>query len=232
MQLIAIDGPVGAGKSTIAKLLAGRLGYAYLDTGAMYRAIGWKVYTTDASLSEDSLEKLCDTTRLDIELTDSQQRVIVDGKDITDEIRTPEISRMSSVVSAYASVRRYLVKLQRDTGISWAKRYGGVIAEGRDMGTVVFPDAAFKFYIDADIVERGKRRWKELRYKGIETELSETVKGIEERDANDKGREIDPLRKADDAVVIDTTDLSLDMVVEKILGLINNKSKIKNQKSK
>ncbi|MBI5755769.1 MAG: (d)CMP kinase [Nitrospirae bacterium] len=224
MQIIAIDGPVGAGKSTIAKLLAGRLGYAYIDTGAMYRAIGWKAYTTEAPISEGSLEKLCDSTRLDIELTDSQQRVIVDGKDITDEIRTPEISRMSSVVSAYASVRRYLVKLQRDTGISWAKRYGGVIAEGRDMGTVVFPDAAFKFYLDADIVERGKRRWKELQDKGMEAELSETVKGIEERDANDKGREIDPLRKAEGAIIIDTTGLSVEEVVEEMLRKIKGKS--------
>ena len=153
--------------------------------------------------------------------------IYVDGKDITPEIRTPEMSRLSSIVSAYGPVRRYLVKLQREAGLIWARQYGGVVVEGRDMGTVVFQDAMFKFFLDADIAERGKRRWKELIAKGIEVELTETIKNIEERDANDKGRSIAPLKKAEDAKVIDTTGLGLDEVVDRIFRIIKT-SKINN----
>lgn len=217
MNIVAIDGPVGAGKSTVAKALARKLGCAYLDTGAMYRALGWKVFVNGITCNDANLETLCKTTRLEVKLSSDIQRVIVDGRDVTEEIRTPEMSRMASVVSAYGPVRRYLVKLQREIGIIWAGQYGGVIVEGRDMGTVVFPDAGFKFYLDADIAERGRRRWIELRDKGIETDLDSTIKSIEERDSNDRGRSIDPLRKADDSRVIDTTGLGLDEVIEKLV---------------
>ncbi|MEK6713446.1 MAG: (d)CMP kinase [Nitrospirota bacterium] len=220
MNIITIDGPVGAGKSTVARTLAKILGYAYLDTGAMYRAIGWKVYVTGIECNDENLERLCANTRLEVNLTNDIQRIIVDGKDITSEIRTPDMSRMSSVVSAYEPVRRYLAALQRETGLIWAKQHGGVVVEGRDMGTVVFPDAMYKFYLDADITERGKRRWKELIDKGMEVDLTETIKKIEERDANDMGRSIDPLKKADDAIVVNTTKLGLEEVVEKILEKI------------
>ncbi len=221
MNIITIDGPVGAGKSTVARALARRLGYAYLDTGAMYRAIGWKVSVNGIESNDANLELLCSNTRLEVRLTDNLQKIIVDGKEITEEIRTPEMSRMASIVSSYGPVRRYLVKLQRETGLVWAKQYGGVVVEGRDMGTVVFPDSAFKFYLDADISERGKRRWKELRDKGLDVDLSETIKRIKDRDDNDQGRSIDPLKKADDARVIDTTGLSLDEVVEKLVSEIS-----------
>ncbi len=220
LNIIAIDGPVGAGKSTVARTLAKILGYAYLDTGAMYRAIGWKVYVTGIECNDENLERLCANTRLEVNLTNDIQRIIVDGKDITEEIRTPEMSRMSSIVSAFRPVRRHLVKLQRDTGLIWVTQHGGVVVEGRDMGTVVFPDAGFKFYLDADITERGKRRWKEFRDKGIDVDLNETVSKIFERDANDTGRSIDPLKKADDAIVVNTTKLSLEEVVEEILEKI------------
>jgi len=220
VNIIAIDGPVGAGKSTVARALARRLGYAYLDTGAMYRAIGWKAYVAGIESNDENLEILCTNTRLEIRLTSDLQKIIVDGKDISEEIRTPEMSRMASVVSAHGPVRRYLAGLQRQTGLSWAKQYGGVVVEGRDMGTVVFPDAGFKFYLDADIAERGKRRWKELREKGLDVDLAVTIKKIEERDASDQGRRLDPLKKAEDAKVIDTTGLSLDEVIEKLVSEI------------
>ncbi len=224
MHIIAIDGPVGSGKSTVARLLARRSGYACLDTGAMYRAMGWKAYTTGAPLNEEDLERLCVNTKLEIELTNDKQRIVIDGKDITAEIRTPEISKMASVVSRFASVRVYLVRLQRDIGLDWAGRYGGVIVEGRDIGTVVFPDAPVKFYLDADIQERGRRRWEELRGKGLEVDLDETTKGIIKRDESDKGRSVDPLRKADDAIVIDTTGLALKDVVERMMKEIQQRS--------
>lgn len=226
--IIAIDGPVGSGKSTVARLLAGKIGYAYLDTGAMYRAIGWKAYTTGVSLNEEDLERLCADTRLDMELTGGKQRVVVDGKDVTAEIRTPEISRMSSVVSGFASVRNHLVRLQRDIGLNWAGQYGGVVVEGRDIGSVVFPDASVKFYLDADLMERGRRRWKELRDMGVEVDLDETIKGIMKRDERDAGRSIDPLKRADDAIVIDTTRLTFEDVVEEMLKVVNQKLKIRN----
>lgn len=226
-NIITIDGPVGAGKSTVARALARRLGYAYLDTGAMYRAIGWKASVTGIECNDGDMEKLCANTALEVTLSENLQRVFVDGKEVTADIRTPEMSRMASVVSVYGPVRRHLVKLQRETGLAWARQYGGVVVEGRDMGTVVFPDSAFKFYLDADIEERGKRRWKELKDKGMDADLHETIKRIEERDANDQGRSLDPLRRAEDARVLDTTGLSLDEVIEKLVSEITGvKNKI------
>ncbi len=224
MHIIAIDGPVGSGKSTAARLLANRVGYAYLDTGAMYRAIGWKAYTTGVALDEGDLERLCANTRLEMELSAGKQRIVIDGKDVTAEIRTPEISRMASLVSRFASVRSYLVRLQRTTGLTWAGQYGGVVVEGRDIGTVVFPDAPVKFYLDADIKERGRRRWEELRDTGLDVDLNETIQGIMKRDESDKGRSVDPLKKAEDAIVIDTTGLVLEDVVERMMKEIQQSS--------
>jgi len=223
--IIAIDGPVGSGKSTVAKLLARKTGYAYLDTGAMYRAIGWKAYTSGISLDDETLRRLCADTSLEIELTDDRQKVFVDGKEITEEIRRQEIGRMASIVSRFASVRHHLVRLQRDIGLELARKYGGVVIEGRDIGTVVFPDTPFKFYLDADILVRGRRRWEELRGKGVDVDLEETMEGVMKRDEDDSSRSLDPLRKADDAIVIDTTHLSLEEVVERILSAIVLKAK-------
>ena len=223
MVIIAVDGPVGAGKSTAARFLAKRMGYAYLDTGATYRAIGWKAHAEGTGLNElneESLARLCVHTRVEIELTHDSQRIVVDGKDVTAEIRTPEMSRMASAVAGFASVRSHLVRMQRRMGVNLEGQYGGVVVEGRDIGTVVFPDAPVKFYMDADITERGRRRWEELRGKGLEVDLHEIIKGITKRDEYDKGRSVDPLRKAPDAIVIDTTGLALEEVVEKMLKQI------------
>ena len=223
-MIITIDGPVGSGKSTVAKLLARRLGYAHMDTGAMYRAIGWKAYITRTNLNDEELERLCVNTGLQLELIDDHQKVYIDGKDVSAEIRTPEISRMASLVSTFASVRRYLVRTQRETGLGWDRQYGGMVAEGRDMGTVVFSETTYKFYLDADIKERGMRRWEELKARGIDADLDETIKELVKRDENDKGRSIDPLKKAEGATVIDTTGLTLDGVVEEIIKVINQKN--------
>ena len=222
-MIIAVDGPVGAGKSTAARLLAKRMGYAYLDTGATYRAIGWKAHAEGTGLNElneESLARLCAHTRIEIELTHDRQRIVVDGKDVTAEIRTPAMSRMASAVAGFAPVRSHLVRMQRQTGLNLEGRYGGVVVEGRDIGTVVFPDAPVKFYMDADIAERGRRRWEELKGKGLEVDLPEIIKGIMKRDEYDKGRSVDPLRKAPDAIVIDTTGLALEEVVERMLKKI------------
>ncbi len=222
MSIIAIDGPVGSGKSTVARKLAKKAGFAYLDTGAMYRAIGWKAYITKINLTNEELDRLCAGTQLDMDLENEHLKVMIDGKDVSAEIRTPEMSRMASVVSAVASVRIHLVRMQREVGQSWAKRYGGVVIEGRDIGTVVFPDTPFKFYLDADIKERGKRRWQELQNKGINVSLDETISEVIKRDEKDQGREIDPLKKADDAMLVDTTGLSIEEVVDMILTKIRS----------
>ncbi len=219
-MIIAVDGPVGAGKSTAARFLAKKMDYAYLDTGATYRAIGWKAHAEGTGLNElneENLARLCTHTRIEIELAHDSQRIVVDGKDVTAEIRTPEMSRMASAVAGFVSVRSYLVRMQRQTGLNLEGQYGGVVVEGRDIGTVVFPDAPVKFYMDADIAERGRRRWEELKDKGLEVDLHEIIKGIMKRDEDDKGRSVDPLRKAPDAIVIDTTGLALEEVVERML---------------
>lgn len=223
MMIIAVDGPVGAGKSTAARFLAKRMGYAYLDTGATYRAIGWKAHAEGTGLNElneEDLARLCTHTRVEIVLAHDSQRIVVDGKDVTAEIRTPAMSRMASAVAGFASVRSHLVRMQRQMGINLEGQYGGVVVEGRDIGTVVFPDAFVKFYMDADLTERGRRRWEELKGKGLEVDLHEVTRGIMKRDEYDKGRSVDPLRKAPDAIVIDTTGLALEEVVERMLKQI------------
>src|SRR3972149_10849262 len=149
MVIIAVDGPVGAGKSTAARFLAKRMGYAYLDTGATYRAIGWKAHAEGTGLNElneESLARLCVHTRVEIELTHDSQRIVVDGKDVTAEIRTPEMSRMASAVAGFASVRSHLVRMQRQTGLNLEGRYGGVVGGGGGVGAGGFPGGTVQFY--------------------------------------------------------------------------------------
>ena len=210
---IAIDGPSGAGKSTIAKLIAKKLGIDYIDTGAMYRALGYKML--QLGITEDNLEaveELFKTTEIDF----SKGDIILDGTVINDLIRTPEISMKASACSALAIVRKHLVKVQQEMG-----EKKSVIMDGRDIGTDVFPNAPYKFFITATPEERATRRYKELTEKGETVSYEETLKSIIERDYNDSHRAVSPLRKADDAEEVDTTDMTIDEVIEYICSKID-----------
>jgi cytidylate kinase len=212
--VIAIDGPSGAGKSTVAKILAQRLGYIYIDTGAMYRAIGWKAMKEQLDPNdENALAELCCRTNVTIKKDNSDPRFFVDGTDVTGEIRTPAMGMMASTVSKSPAVRARLLTLQRELGNN-----GGVVMDGRDIGTVVFPDADKKFFLDASADERGKRRYLELKAKGMDVDLARITQEIWDRDRQDSGRSIAPLKKADDALLIDSSRLSIDQVVERMLS--------------
>jgi len=217
--IIAIDGPSGAGKSTVAKLLAKRLGYVVLDTGAMYRAVAFRAKQTGLCLEdEESLSRLASSLRVTFLTRNEELRVLCDGEDITEAIRSPDMSSLASDISKREGVRSALVRMQREMG-----RAGGVILEGRDIGTVVFPDADVKFYLDADAEERARRRTEELIGKGVKVTFQETLEDVIRRDRSDMTRAISPLRKAKDAVVIDSTHLSAEEVVEKMIHLIHQK---------
>ncbi len=216
--IIAIDGPAGAGKSTVARRLAKELGYIYMDTGAMYRAFAWKVLREGIKLREETLQRELRETNIELVERDGQLRVILDGIDVTDRIRTPELSQKASKVSTLKTVRNRMVELQRALGYG-----GGVVAEGRDIGTVVFPSADVKIYLDASAQERARRRFEELRGQGKQIGLEETLKEMDERDRRDKERAVAPLRKADDAILIDSSHLSIDEVVDRIMEEITDK---------
>ena len=217
--IVAIDGPAGAGKSTVAKRLAHKLGYTYMDTGAMYRAFAWKVMQDEIDLEDEtSLRKILSETKIDLKKDNGQLRVFLDEVDITDRIRTPVLSQMASKVSTLRAVRERMVELQRAIG-----REGGVVVEGRDIGTIVFPKAEVKIYLDASSQERARRRFEELKAQGKGINLKETLKEMEERDRRDQEREVAPLRKAKDAVVIDSTQLDAEGVMERIMREVRNK---------
>ena len=214
--VIAIDGPSGAGKSTAARILAERLGYIYIDTGAMYRAIGWKAKREGIDPDDEAkLADLCGRTEVTIKKDNSDPRFSVNGIDVTGEIRTHEMGMMASAVSKSPAVRARLLTLQRELG-----RGGGVVMDGRDIGTVVFPDADVKFYLEASAGERGKRRYLELKAKGMDVDLAQITKEIEERDRQDSGRALAPLKKADDALPIDSSAMSIYDVLDRMLSEI------------
>lgn len=205
---IAIDGPSGAGKSTIAKAVAARLGIDYIDTGAMYRAVGLKMKRLGIPMKEDdTLLAMLEDTDIDF----SGGKVYLDGEDVSGLIRTEEISKAASECSAFASVRRKLVQLQQKMG-----RAKSVIMDGRDIGTVVLKDAPYKFFLTANDEERAMRRYKELAEKGEAKSFEEVLEKLRQRDLNDSTREVTPLRKAEDAEEIDSTNMSIDEVVNYI----------------
>jgi cytidylate kinase len=214
--IIAIDGPAGAGKSTVASRLAGRLGVPYLDTGAMYRAVGLLALRDglepplDESASTRVVE-LMDRHRIEVEVANGGTAILVDGIDVKAEIRSPECSLMASAVSALSEVRKALVPLQRELGI----QNGGVM-EGRDIGTVVFPDADLKVFLTASVDERARRRHGDLRERNLDTSLEEVRKQQQQRDLQDTSRAESPLQVAPGSVVVDTTGLTLDEVVERL----------------
>lgn len=217
--IVAIDGPAGAGKSTVAKRVAKEMGYTYMDTGAMYRAFAWRVVKEGLDLkNEEALRKALRDTRIELAERDGRAQVLLNGTDVSGWIRTPELSQMASRVSTSKIVRQRMVELQREMGSK-----GGVVAEGRDIGTVVFPNAEVKIYLDASSQERARRRFEELRSRGDRVDMAETREEMEERDRRDRERDVAPLRPADDAVVIDSTAVDVDSVVERIMEEIKRK---------
>jgi cytidylate kinase len=217
--IIAIDGPAGAGKSTVARIVAEKLGYTYIDTGAMYRAVTWEVMCRGVDVNNTSeVTFLAQAIKLNLESTAGQLTVKVNDKDVAEAIRTPEVSGLVSAVSQIPGVRAAMVEQQR----LLAKR-GGTVLDGRDIGSYVLPNADVKIFLTASIEERANRRWHELCSKGYDVSLETLHKDIAERDRMDCEREISPLVQADDAVCIDTTGLTIREVVEKILQLCEAK---------
>lgn len=215
-KIIAIDGPAGSGKSTTARLLASKIGYTFLDTGAMYRVVAWVALKKGLSVDDaKSLEIIARQVEITFEMDDGINRVFLFGKEMTDEIRTPEVTKAVSPVSVHDGVRAALVKRQR-----FLAKEGSIVAEGRDTTSVVFPDADLKIYLDASVEERARRRQLELVRNGISTTFEELKKNIIERDKRDSGRKNSPLKKTVDSVVIDTTSLTIEEQVERIIRLI------------
>lgn len=216
--IITIDGPAGSGKSTSAKLVAKRLGFTYLDTGAMYRAITYLALKGNVMDDKAAITAIADSACMEFNNADGLVRVSVNGEDVTEEIRSFEVNSNVSEVSVIPEVREAMVKIQREIGSN-----ADIVAEGRDMGTVVFPEADVKFYLVASIEQRAQRRLKEFEAKGQKKSLFEIEENIRHRDAIDSGREVSPLRKADDAIEVDTSSVTIEEQVEMILGEIKKK---------
>jgi len=220
-SVIAIDGPAASGKSTIGRLLAEELGYIYLDTGVMYRAVTWAALDRHIPIEDEAaVAGLARTLRIDVlrpTVEDGRQcTVLVDGQDVTWDIRRPEVDHGVSPVSAYAGVRAALTEEQRRMG-----REGRIVMVGRDIGTVVLPKADLKIYLDATLEERAGRRYREILARGEPAVLAEVLAAVRRRDEIDSSRSLAPLQPADDAVVVDTTFLSVEQVLERVLALVN-----------
>lgn len=215
--IVAIDGPSGSGKSTLSRLLATALDYTNIDTGAMYRSVGLAAHRAGIDPADpQALEALCRQLKIEFVRNGTTERVLLNGEDISEAIRTPEMSLMASRVSACPVVRDAMVALQRAMG-----EQGGVVLEGRDIGTVVFPRAEVKFFLLASAEERGRRRYQELLAKGLDVELQQTIAEVEQRDAADSNRQHAPLMQAADALAIDTTAMTIDQVLKRMLAVVN-----------
>ena len=217
---VAIDGPASAGKSTVAKIVAKKLHFIYCDTGAMYHSVTFAALKNHVKLDDDqALKELLKTIEIRFVPAEPEQRVFVNDEEVTQAIRTPEITNNVSLVSAQPSVRAELTKRQQEIAEA-----GGIVMDGRDIGTTVLPNAEVKIFLVASVHERAVRRFKENQTKGIDTPLDVLEKEIEERDYKDSHREISPLIQAKDAVLVDTTSLTIDQVVDQILEIINQKT--------
>ncbi|MFC3882741.1 (d)CMP kinase [Bacillus songklensis] len=216
---IAIDGPAAAGKSTVAKIIAEKLSYIYVDTGAMYRALTYKAKKNHIDLqNEEALLQLLQKTNIELRPSEKGQLVLVDGKDVTEAIRSSEVTNSVSVAAKHRTVRKEMVARQRRFAVN-----GGVVMDGRDIGTHVLPDAEVKVFLRASVDERAKRRHEENLAKGFDSDLETLKQEIAARDKLDSEREIAPLKKADDAVEIDTTSLTIEQVVDKIISLVDER---------
>jgi len=225
--VIAIDGPSGAGKSTLARLLSQRLGYMQIDTGAMYRSAALLISRMGIDLSRlDAVSDFCNTLDIRFQMNGNEKRVLANGEDVTDHIRTPEVSLLTSKVSALAPVREALMASQREMG-----RVGGVVLEGRDIGTVVFPDADVKFFLTATPQERGRRRFEELRAKGEQVSLEDTVADVVKRDEQDSKRDLAPLRQAEDAIPVDSTTKTIEEVLDMMEASVKSKMEQRGRES-
>lgn len=214
--IVAIDGPSGAGKSTLGRRLAQALGYVNIDTGALYRTVALVASREKIDVQDEAaLGRLARELRIEFVRQEAGDRVLCDGEDVSSAIRTPEVSLLTSRVSACAEVRRAMNEVQRQMGSR-----GGVVLEGRDIGTVVFPHAEVKFFLSASATERGRRRYEELKAKGLPVELDKTIAEVEARDAADSAREHAPLLQAADALMIDSTVLSIDAVLQEMLAVV------------
>ncbi len=222
-NIIAIDGPAGSGKSSAACLLAKKLDYLYLDTGALYRAVGWKALKEHLNVQDEAaLKALCATLELTVKPDGDGMRVYVNGQDVSGDIRTPEVSRAAAAVAVVPAVRQRLLGIQREIGKK-AVAQRGIVVEGRDIGTVVFPDAPIKFFLEALPEVRVKRRHLELQQQGLTVDLSATRKEIDTRDLQDSSREIAPMKPAADAMRIDSTAMTLEGVVSMMVQAIEQK---------
>lgn len=219
-MVITIDGPAASGKSTAARLLARKLGASFLDTGAMYRAVTLAAMQADIDMSdEDKLLGVMETSEFQFSLRDDKMVVCINGIDVTEQIRQPQITANARHIASSPKARQKLVQMQRQ----FTAGRGKIVTEGRDQGTVAFSDADIKFYLVADSIERARRRQAELRAKGSDESLEQIQNAIEQRDKSDEDRTVGPLRPAEDAIVVDTTDLNIEEVVEKLLSCVKEK---------
>lgn len=218
---IAIDGPAGAGKSSVARIVAERLAYTYIDTGAMYRALAWKAMNQHIDLEDErAMKELLEDSRIDLMTSERDQRVFLDDKDITDEIRTTQVSNQVSTVARHKQVREELVNRQRELAAN-----GGVVMDGRDIGTHVLPTADLKIFLTASVEIRAQRRHRENLQKGLTSDLGQMTTDIALRDRRDTQRDASPLMKAEDAVEIDTTEMPVEGVVSTILDHARERTK-------
>lgn len=216
---VAIDGPAGAGKSTIAKLVAKELSFIYVDTGAMYRAIALHLLRKGVDEKDaQEIERECQHADISIAYKDGEQQVFLNGENVTAYLRTEEVGNMASVSSAKPKVREWLLNLQREIA-----RQNSVVMDGRDIGTTILPDAQVKIFLTASVKTRAKRRYLELKEKGCACDIEEIEKDIKERDERDMNREVSPLRQAEDAVLVDTSELDIPQVVKRILQIYEEK---------
>ena len=219
-MIVTIDGPAGSGKSTTARRVADALDYVYLDTGAMYRAVALGFLRAETDPTPEGAGRVLASLQLNVRYGPDGMRVVLDGEDVTDRIRTAEVGDMASQISSLRAVRERLVEIQRRVGHEQAEQHGGVILDGRDTGTDVFPNADVKIFMVADVEERARRRQREYAEEGKDIPLSTIQADIEERDRRDRNRDIAPLRRADDAVTFDTTDHNIDEQVRFVVDRV------------